>query len=269
MVVPANSNNRRIIIGIIQPTFLPWLGYFEQIACADHFVLLDDVQYTHQDWRNRNRIKTASGPVWLTVPIRRRNHRALISEIVINYEKDWVARHLKTIRQNYGKCRYSQPLFSELEAVYRCRYQQLVELDVHLTKLLCQYLQIDTPISLSSQIPRIGDASEVDPAGPRLAPDKNLRLIEICRHFSVNLFYEGASGASYIDIERFQRHDITVVFQNYRHPTYPQRHGEFLPYMSVVDLIMNTGPEAGQILRSSPVPEQLLSAGVSRRAVVS
>ena len=235
------------VIGILQPCYLPWLGYFEQMARVDHFVFLDDVQYTRQDWRNRNRIKTAAGSIWLTVPIRRGSHRTLIRDVEINPEHRWRRRHLRSIEQSYGKCPHFQPFFDELSAEIRRPCDKLVDLDCRLIRLLCGYLEIDTPTSFSSQVPaRGGEASG--------RPDRNRRLIDLCRHFGAERFYEGAKGRSYLDVERFRRSGIEIVFQSYRHPEYPQAFGEFLSHQSAIDLVMNTGPEAPAILRAAPHP---------------
>ena len=103
------------VIAILQPVYLPWLGYFEQMAVADHFVFMDDVQYTRHDWRNRNRIKTAAGSIWLTVPVRKHPRDALIRDVEINYSENWPRKHLRSIEISYRKCPYFEPLFRELE----------------------------------------------------------------------------------------------------------------------------------------------------------
>ena len=229
------------ILGILQPVYLPWLGYFEQIAAADHFILLDDVQYTRRDWRNRNRIKTPNGSTWLTVPVDHHPRSALIHEITISDHGNWPRRHLLTIERNYGRRPHFQPLFDELERVLLDPPEHLVDLDAQLIHLLCRRLEIDTPISLSSEQPRRSD-------------DRQERLLEICRAHGATHFYEGASGKSYIEVEYFRRAGIEVVFQDYRHPIYRQHFSGFLPNQAAIDLIMNTGPEAPTILRSSPLP---------------
>ncbi|MCP4204934.1 MAG: WbqC family protein [bacterium] len=233
----------RTTIGILQPCYLPWLGYFEQLAVADRFVLLDDVQYTKQDWRNRNRIKTTAGSEWLTVPVRRCPLDTPLGEIEVNYDMRWQRKHLLTIEQNYRKAPYFQPLFDEMRPILEAGLRKLVDLDRRLIEVLCSHLAIDTPISWASQITRHADPE-----------DTNGRLLEICRQHEATVFYEGASGASYLDVGRFERAGVEVVFQDYSHPEYPQLYGEFLPHQSAIDLVMNTGPEAARILRSSPAP---------------
>ena len=122
-------------IGILQPVFLPWLGYFEQMARVDHFVFLDDVQYTAQDWRNRNRIKTASGSIWLTVPVKGHPLGALIRGIEINQEQKWLRKHLLSIEQNYRNCPHFQPFFRELSGQKRFTREQKVPIILTLSDL--------------------------------------------------------------------------------------------------------------------------------------
>lgn len=240
-------------VGILQPTYLPWLGYFEQMAYADEFVFLDDVQYTKNDWRNRNRVKTATGPVWLTVPVRRAPLSSALNAIEINYRADWRRKHLQTIRQNYQACEFFEPLFSQIDEVLHRSHRLLVELDCDLTHLLCRHLDIHTNTSFSSAVPGARASGE---AGSKLQR-RNRRILEICKFHGAEHFYEGASGASFLDVEQFAGERIEVTFQDYQHPVYSQRFGEFESHQSAIDLIMNTGPEAPEILRSSPVAAQL------------
>ena len=246
------------IIGILQPVYLPWLGYFEQMVYVDQFVIMDDVQYTKRDWRNRNQVKTASGAKWLTVPTVSNSRNAIIKTIDINYEEDWVKRHLRSIEVNYRKCPFFEPLFGEIKYILESKPKKLLELDVLLIKVLCKYLEIETPIEYSSIVPqaaeRIIDNEQIL---PQQMDKKNLRILEICRHFKANLLYDGKSAASFIDVEFFRKKGIEVVFQDYKHPTYRQLFGEFISHQSAIDLIMNTGTEAPAILRSSPVVKML------------
>lgn len=247
---------QRKIIGILQPVYLPWLGYFEQMACSDLFVFMDDVQYTRRDWRNRNRIKTASGSIWLTVPVRQHPRGTLIKDISINHEQGWARKHIRSIEVSYQRCPFFEPLFSELAQVLGRRQQRLLELDCDLIALLCRHLEIGTPTACSSAVPRAQSRIEGhDQDHPNAG--KNRRIIEICRHFGATALYDGARAAAFVDSELFRRNGIEVVFQDYQHPTYPQAFGEFAPQQSVIDLIMNTGAEAATILRSSPLPAAL------------
>lgn len=252
-------------IGILQPMYLPWLGYFEQMAVVDRFVFLDDVQYTRQDWRNRNRIKTATGSIWLTVPVKKHRLGTRIRDIEINHEHHWQRRHLRSIEQNYGKCPFFQPLFGELESELDACPDRLAELDCRLIALLCRFLEIETETFLASELAESAGSGAAP--GVQAREDPNQRLIDLCLRLGGSRFYEGARGADYIDVERFRQAGVEVVFQDYQHPTYPQPFGEFLPYQSAIDLVMNTGPEAPAILRSSSaVGDRWSGSGGSRLA---
>lgn len=231
------------VIGILQPMYLPWPGFFEQIATADHFVLMDDVQYTRRDWRNRNRIKSATGPQWITVPIKHPSG-ARISEIEIDYRRDWIRKHERSIEVNYRRRPYFQPLYDELRAVLHMRPDLLADLNERIIRLLMRHLDVDTPLSLASAIPR-------NPAHYGCGVDaRNERILEICQHHRASVLYDGKSAEKFIDLERFQSAGIDVVFQDYRFVTYPQAFGEFVPSLSTLDLVMNTGPDAGRLMRS-------------------
>ena len=239
----------RKIIGILQPVYLPWMGYFEQMAYVDQFIFMDDVQYTRHDWRNRNRIKTVNGSIWLTVPVKKHSQKTAIRHIEINYTHNWIYKHLKSIELNYRKTPYFQPLFSEIETILTSRPTMLVDLSCRLIHLLCTYLDIGTPTDFSSN-------------APKHAADRSGRVIEICRHFRAHVLYNGAKSAAYLKVDQFREEGIALIFQNYQHPVYPQLYDRFLSHQSVLDLIMNTGPEAGAILRSSPVKAGELSTSL-------
>lgn len=235
----ANSST----LGSLQPCFIPWLGYFEQIAIVDNFILLDTVQYTKADWRNRNRIKTANGPCWLTVPVQRHSLNAKLYDITIDYSRDWVRKLLMTIEQSYAKCRYFEPVYSQLADVLIERPVSLVQLNLKLITIICQHLSIDTPIHLAS---KIQSTAELDIAN---ISDPNSRLIAFCQYFGAVKFYEGASGRNYLDVDAFQSKGIDVIFQDYKHPTYHQRFAPFISHLSVIDLIMNEGPNSAELVR--------------------
>ncbi len=222
--------------------YLPWAGYFEQIASVDHFVLLDDVQYTKQDWRNRNRIKTINGPRWLTVPIRRTRTATLINEIEIDYDRDWIGKHLRIIEANYRRSAFFEPLYGQLASVLSRRYTYLSDLNEMLIRVAMRHLGISTEISLASTVER--DRARYGPG----TDQRNERLLEICEHFGASVFYDGKSAASFIDSRKFKEIGVNVVFQDYTPAAYSQAFGGFLSHMSVIDLVMNTGPEARRIL---------------------
>ncbi|MCX8083989.1 MAG: WbqC family protein [Calditerrivibrio sp.] len=229
--------NMHKIIGILQPGYLPWLGFFEQIYRSDVFVIYDDVQYDKEGWRNRNRIKTANGIQWLTVPVHvKLSQNPLIKDIKIDNKENWRRKHLNSIKMSYSKSPFLKDYLSFFEDTYNRQWNYLIDIDMYLILNLITFLGIkNKQIVLSSSL------------GMR-TKDRIQRLIEICKIFNADIFYEGASGRNYIDEEDFIRHGIKVQFQDYKHPVYRQLYGDFVPYLSVIDLLFNHGGESLDIL---------------------
>lgn len=245
------------VIAIMQPVYMPWLGYFEQMAHAGHFVFYDDVQYTRQDWRNRNQILTPSGPIWLTVPVKKAPLGTAINRIEIDNKHYWVSKHLKSIALNYKRAPHFEGCFEMLRTILEQDWTRLADLDVALTQAICAELKIAPVMSRSSELPGDPrftgqfDSTAADPVVAR----RNMRLVELCLHHGADIFYVGARARDYIDTDLFACFGLGVVFQNYVHPVYPQQSSLSQSHMSIIDLMMNVGPEARGILLSSPVPE--------------
>lgn len=223
-------------IGILQPGYLPWLGFFEQVQRSDVFVIYDDVQYDKHGWRNRNRIKTANGIQWLTVPVHvSLKEPLLIKDVRINNGQNWAKKHLFSIRQNYAKAPFLKEYINIFEEAYSEKWEYLVDIDLHFILKLADCLGMD-----NKEIVR---ASSLNVTGNRIE-----RLIRICKTFNANTFYEGASGKNYVDETYFTEHGIKVEYQDYKHPVYNQLYGDFIPYLSVIDLLFNHGGESLSIL---------------------
>lgn len=223
-------------ISILQPGYIPWLGFFEQMHKCDIFVLYDDVQYDKHGWRNRNRIKTANGIQWLTVPVSvSLSEPAIVREVRIDNSTNWRKKHLQSIRQNYSKAPFYRDHIGLFEEALTAEWELLVDLDIYIIEKLATMLGIST---------RMVRSSELDiPRG-----DKVERLVDICRIFNADTFYEGAAGRDYIDTDLFARQGIGVEFQDYVHPVYQQLYGQFVPYLSIIDLLFNHGDESLSIL---------------------
>lgn len=222
-------------IGILQPGYLPWLGFFEQIFRSDIFVIYDDVQFEKGSWRNRNRIKTPLGPVWLTVPVLSKGRGfPLIRDIEINNAVTWRQKHLKTIAQNYCKAAYFEKYFEKLQAILMKSHRYLMDLDLELIHWMIELLDIPTPLKLASELGVSGKSVN--------------RLIDIIKTLGGNHFYEGAAGRNYILAEDFAKAGIKVTFQEYRHPVYPQLYREFVSHLSTLDLLFNCGEDSAKIL---------------------
>ena len=206
------------------------------MARSDVFVIYDDVQYDKSGWRNRNRIKTADGAKWLTVPVmvNFREH-PLTCEVKIDNKTKWPKKHFQTLRQSYSKAPFFKEFIDAFEEAYSRDWEYLIDLDMFFITRLAEWLGLGDKMIVRS--------SSLGVKGDRLG-----RLIQICRTFNVDVFYEGASGRNYIDEELFAAAGIRVVYQEYEHPQYQQLYGEFIPYLSAVDLIFNHGQESLPIL---------------------
>jgi hypothetical protein len=221
------------IVGILQPGYLPWLGFFEQMLRSDLFVIYDDVQYDKHGWRNRNRVKGPDGPIWLTVPVRIKGlNKPNINEVLIDpAQPRWARKHCQTLRQLYGKAPFLDQYYPRLEATLLEAWEKIADLDVALIRLFANWLGLGTEIVLSSSL---GCHAE----------DPTARLVEICQAVGADIFYEGSSGKNYLDMRQFAAAGVQVVFQEYECQPYPQLYGEFIPYLSIVDLLLNCGPES-------------------------
>jgi hypothetical protein len=232
-----DASTDRKAIGILQPSFLPWLGFFEQLYRSDVFVLYDDVQFEKGSWRNRNRIKTSNGIQWLTVPVLQKGlGPQLIKDVQINPGVPWQKKQTRTITQNYLKApffeKYADNLFDRLNRPW----ERLVELNVELIAWIATELGISTKIVLASELDVLGSGTQ--------------RLIDVIKAFNGTCFYEGSAGRNYIDDGLFEKNEISIIYQDYDHPTYPQLYGDFVSYLSIIDLMFNCGEDSLEILTS-------------------
>ncbi len=242
-----------MIISIIQPCFVPWLGYFEQMAIGDIFVYLDDVQYTKKDWRNNNQLKSPYGMKPIHVPVGNASRNTLINQALISYNSPWEEDLINKITEWYKKAPYFDDIIGIIKPIIYNKYERLVDLNYNLNKAICNYIGINTPIYYTSDI-------------PNHSTDKNSRIIEICKHFEgVDLLYDGKSAQNFIDMELFKRHGITVIFQDYVQSPYKQLWGEFIPYTSVIDVMMNCGKESMNIIMNNPNSIELTKQWKSKR----
>lgn len=223
---------------ILQPGYLPWLGFFDQMNKANVFVYYDDVPYDKHGWRNRNRIKSSSGVQWLTVPVLTKGRFGqLNNEVEIDQQKYWLRKQLPTIKQCYAKSPFIKEYFSEFEELLQQDWKYLVDLDICMVELLCRWLNIKTEIVRSSTLNIHGDRSE--------------RLLKICQHLKADQYLSGVAANNYLNVDMFNNNGINVLWQNFKHPVYTQLHGDFESYLSAIDLIFNHGPESSKLLKGN------------------
>lgn len=220
---------------ILQPGYLPWLGYFAQLHRSDVFVVYDDVQFDKESWRNRNRIKTPADVQWLTVPVLTKGrHLSSNREIEIDHTSAWRRKHLRSLEQNYRQAPFFDEYISRFASLYERSWRYLIDLNLACLDVLASALGLERDIRLASELRASGRGTE--------------RLIGLCHALGATTFFEGAAGRGYIDAQAFSRAGLALEYQDYRHPVYPQLFGAFVPYLSVVDLLFNCGPRSLEIL---------------------
>jgi hypothetical protein len=220
-------------IAILQPNYIPWKGVFDLISRVDVFVFLDDVQFTAKDWRSRNRIRTAHGDIWLTVPVLTRGLRdQLICDAVIDPLSNWQTKHYKALEANYRKARHFKDYAYLLEEIYLAnKWTKIADLNVFATKLIAEALGISAEWHRSSDL--------------RQAGGKNgERAINLCKVLGCDYFINGPTARAFMDASLFRENGIKLDYMSYDYPEYEQLHQPFVHEVTVLDLIFNAGPNA-------------------------
>ena len=226
-----------MILTAHQPVYLPWLGLFHKIALADAFVSFNGVQYLPRDWNSRNKIKTANGPTWLTVPVLRHGYREkTIREIEINNQEQWRRKHWNSLCLAYGKAPYFQQYAPFFEEVYKKDWQYLTELDEYLLGWFLETLGIRTAVLNAADFTFQGVKSDL--------------VLDMCHQLKASVYIFGALGREYADVNAFEAAGVQPIFQEYQHPVYPQLHGNFQSHLSIVDLLFNCGDRSMEVLMS-------------------
>ena len=218
-------------VAVLQSNYIPWKGYFDLIHDANQFVFYDDLQYTKNDWRNRNKIKTPKGVEWITIPVGTDKHR-LICEVEIK-DVSWQMKHWETIRHHYGK----SPYFAHYKALFTDVYlgRQWVNLSA-----LNQYLIRTISSDLLNIQTEFLDSREYDLTGQKLE-----RLLGMVIKTGAERYITGPAAKEYIDASRFATAGIELVWKDYSgYPEYPQRFPPFEHGVSILDLLFNVGPDA-------------------------
>ena len=223
---------------ILQPSYIPWRGYFDLIHRAELFIFYDDVQYDKHGWRNRNQIKTSQGKQWLTIPVH--SHGVTegipIHQVRIDWSKPWAKDHLKSLTFAYAKAPYFYHYLPLLNGFYQRRDEFLVTFTIDFTVALVRELGIaHTRFMRSLEIPGI-DGQKTD------------RLIQILTHVGATHYISGLSARDYIEQDKFDAAGITLEYMEYDYPEYPQLYPPYDPTVTILDLLFMTGPEASGYL---------------------
>jgi len=224
-------------LAVLQSNYIPWKGYFDIISSADQFIFYDHVQYTKNDWRNRNRIKTKNGIRWITIPVRIESLHQSIAESRVSLST-WAKKHWRTLEMNYSKAPFFGEFAPYFERFYaECKSDYLSEINQSLIKIVCDLLEIRTPLHKSSEFCMQGDPSA--------------KLLSLCQQTESTIYLSGPSAKNYLDLERFREAKIEVEWMDYSgYKKYPQLYPPFEHAVTVLDLIFNTGGNARRYLNS-------------------
>ena len=207
---------------------------------VDRFVLLDTVQYKKNEWQNRNRVRTATGWQWLTVPVRSR-FPMTIQEVSIDETGDWRRKHREALRIHYARSSFKDAVLPAIDAILEESSPGLSALNLRLVRLLAGLLGVRTPLTLASEIPGLPEGADE-------------RLISLCRRFGATDYLAGQGGAAYMDLRAYAAAGVRVDFQSFRHPVYAQAYPGFEANLSAVDMLLNCGP--GSIVRIREAREE-------------
>lgn len=223
---------------IVQSNYIPWRGYFDLINSVDEFILYDDMQYTRRDWRNRNAIKSLGGLLWLTIPVQVKGKYFQKIKDTMVADDNWARDHWRSIVHNYSKASY----FSKYKKLFEDLYigspdKYLSQINYRFIVAICRILGIDTTISWSMDYDLVGDKTE--------------RLVNLCKQAGATKYLTGPAAKAYLEEELFKREGIDVSYMDYSgYPDYRQLYPPFEPNVSMIDLVLNEGPDAGRYMKS-------------------
>jgi hypothetical protein len=223
---------------ILQPSYIPWRGYFHQIQKSDVFVFYDCVQYDKHGWRNRNKIKTPNGLQWLTIPVSSKgcvSDGLAIKDASIVWNANWAEKHLRSISQNYKKAPFFSTYFPLVESIYQRRDAKLADFTCATTEAIARTLGINrTTFLRSSSLPTEGTKTD--------------RLVGILEQLGATHYVSGPSANAYLEKEKLDKIGVSMEFITYDYPTYPQINGPFEHQVSILDLLFNIGPDAAAFI---------------------
>ena len=218
----------------MQPTFLPWIGYFDLIDKVDKFVFYDDVQLSKRSWQTRNKIRTREGEKLISGPILKTKSRSnlFICDAKISYDHKWKKKHLLIIEHNYSKSKYFKEIFSFIESIYQENFLSLSKFNQKLITEISKNIGIKSKFILSSELDNINGK-------------KDIRLVSICKRLGMDAYLSPLGSSDYIELNspggEFTKNKIDLYYHNYNHPKYQQQFDNFISHISIVDLLFNYG----------------------------
>ena len=223
------------IVCIRQPGYLPHIGFFKKIQSCDIFVYFDDAQYAIRAWDNRNQIRNNNEKIWITVPVIK-PFKLKQNEVLI-LQNDWQKKHLFMIKSNYDQCTYFDKYWKKLSSIYEKKWEKLIDLNIELIEFFKQELDIQTHTIKSSELNTEGTSSK--------------KLLNICKRLQASKYLSGEMGHEYLDTKMFQINNIDVIYEHFIHPIYNQQSKNFIPNLSILDLLFNEGENSKNIILKS------------------
>ncbi|MDA3791283.1 MAG: WbqC family protein [Desulfobacula sp.] len=223
---------------IHQPDFLPYLGFFHRLLFTDIFIILDDVQFLRKGsgWHNRDKIKTKYGAKWLSLSVMKGKMRQNINEVNLAVNSDWTTTNLNLLKENYIKSPYFNTYFPKIRDIYLTDFVRMMDMNMAFLEFFFELFELRVNKVFSSDLNVDGH--------------KNQRVINLVKAVGSIHYLSGIGARDYLDEEMFADEGITVEWQKFNHPVYPQLHGEFIPNLSCIDLLFNCGPNSKDILWS-------------------
>jgi len=224
------------IVGIHQPNFLPWIGYFYKIMKSDIFVFLDDVQFSKGSFTNRNKIKTKNGGKYITFPIvKEGGHKKLIMDCTVSDKENSINKILSSIENSYSKSKYFNDYFYSFKSVLQNDEDNLSNINISVVEWVFDILNIEVETYRSSNLKNIDGVA-------------TSRLVSICKEVGADKYLSGLGGCKYQDEKLFKDYGIDLLTSDFIHPNYHQLYGEFIPSLSVLDIIFNCGDKSKDII---------------------
>lgn len=229
--------NDKLVV-IHQPDFMPYLGFFHRLLSADVYIVLDDVQFVYgsNSWTSRDKIKTEKGAKWITISVNKRPFETMIRDVTISESIDWRSKHLAEIRRSYCEAPYFDEIYPYLENLYSKKSILMMDFTLESIKLLMKLFDIDIPMVCASCL-------NVEGTG-------NQRIANLVKAVGSSRYLSGLGAKDYFDPEVYEHEGIEVIWQDFTHPVYLQQFGEFIPFLSSIDVFFNCGIDASRrILR--------------------
>jgi hypothetical protein len=226
-----------MIVSIMQPTFIPWAGYFHIIKKSDLFIFLDDVQFNKRSWQQRNKILIQGNEKYLTIPTETKNKfQQKINEVLIDNKQDWQAKHLSTLKHNYSKHPFFLEFYEIIYKIYKKNYSKLIDFNIEIIKSINEYLSISTKIKLSSEF--------------SVADQKEYKILNLLKKSNAQLYLSPIGSKSYLEEgEILKKNNILLEYVDHKCNPYKQKHlKKFISHLSFIDAIFNLGKNAKNII---------------------